>query len=130
MGYALDVAISIPMAVIIYMLTEKLIINMTSENKFNDRVQKSFVMGFIIGMCFIALGMSVFGNSSNMNNQPLRFAMYITGGFLVLNSVFFNWDDLDEATKIIILAISAAGLIIYSYRNKGIVFANSNDQEI
>ena len=118
MGYALNVAISIPMAIIIYMLTEKLIISLSSENKFNDRIQKSFVLGFIIGLVFIALGLTVFTESSNMDNQSLQLAMYGAGGFLVLNSVFFSWDVLDEGTKIIILGISVTGLIIYSYNNK------------
>jgi multisubunit Na+/H+ antiporter MnhB subunit len=118
MGYALNVLISVPMAVIIYMLTEKFIISLTSENKFSERVQKSFVMTFIIGLVFIAMGMTMFNNNSNLDNQSLQFALYGAGGFLVLNSVFFNWDDLDEGTKIIILCISITGFIIYSYRNK------------
>ena len=118
MGYAINVAMSVPMAIIIYMLTEKMIINLTSENKFHERVQKSFVMGFIIGLVFIALGLTVFNEHSNMDNQSLQLAMYGAGTFLVLNSVFFSWDDLDEGTKIIILGISIGGLVIYSYNNK------------
>lgn len=118
MGYAMNVALSIPMAVIIYLLTEKLIISLTSENKFSERVQKSFVFGFIIGLAFIALGMTIFDENSNMDNQSLQLAMYGAGGFLVLNSVFFSWDVLDESTKIIILGISIAGFILYSYQHK------------
>ena len=38
----------------------------------------------------------------------------------VLNSVFLNWSDLDEGTKIIILGMSALGLIMYSYNKKDI----------
>ncbi len=118
MGYAINAAISIPLAIIIYMLTEKLIISLTAENKYDVRVQKSFVMGFIIGAMFIVLGLTFFGEQSNMNNQTVQFALYWSGGFLILNSVFFNWDDLDEGTKIIILGIAVASVIIYSYRNK------------
>ena len=118
MGYAFNVVISIPMAIIIYVLTEKLIVSMTIENKFNDRIQKSFVLGFIIGLVFIAFGMTVFNEYSNMDNQSLQLAMYGAGGFLLLNSVVFNWNDLDEGTKIIILGISIAFLIMYSYNNK------------
>src|SRR5277367_826254 len=118
MGYALNVALSIPMAVIIYMLTEKLIISLTAENKFNERVQRSFIIGFIVGLVFIALGMTLFDEDSNMDNQSIQLAMYGAGGFLVLNSVFFSWDVLDEGTKIIILGISVSGFIIYSYQNK------------
>lgn len=118
MGYATNVVVSIPLAVIIYMLTEKMILSFTSENKFNDKVQKYFVLGFVVGMALIALGMTLFAPHSNMDNQALQFAMYLAGGFLVLNSVVFSWDDLDEYTKILILAVSMVGLIIYTYRNK------------
>ena len=118
MRYALSVAISIPMAVIIFMLTEKLIINLTQDNRFSERVQKSFIFGFIIGLTLIGLGMTVFNEESNMDNQTIKLALYGAGTFLVLNSVFFNWDNLDEGTKIIILGISIAGLVIYTYRNK------------
>ena len=118
MGYAINVAVSIPMAVIIFMLTEKIIINATADNKFNDRVQKSFVIGFVAGLLLIALGMTVFNEESSFDNQSLQLAMYGAGGFLVMNSVIFSWDDLDEGTKTVILGISISGLIIYSYRNK------------
>jgi multisubunit Na+/H+ antiporter MnhB subunit len=118
MGYATNVVLSIPMAAIIYMLSEKMIKSLTYDNKFNDRIQKNFVMGFVVGMAFIALGMTLFAKKSNIDNQSLQFALYIAGGLLVLNSVFFSWNDLDEGTKIIILGISMVGLVIYTYRNK------------
>lgn len=119
MGYAINVAISVPLAIMLYMLTEKFIVSLSYDNKFNDRVQKNFITGFIIGLSFIALGMTIFAQNSNMDNQTLQLAMYMAGVFLVLNSVLFSWDDLDEGTKILILGISAAGLIIYSYKSKG-----------
>lgn len=115
MGYAMNVIISIPMAIVFYLLTEKIIINVTSDNKYNDRIQKSFIIGFIIGLFFIALGLTAFNEGSNLENQSLRLAMYGAGGFLILNSVIFSWDDLDDGTKMIILALSIVGLIIYSY---------------
>ena len=115
MGYATNVIISIPMAIVFYLLTEKIIINVTSDNKYNDRIQKSFIIGFIIGLFFIALGLTAFNEGSNLENQSLRLAMYEAGGFLILNSVIFSWDDLDDGTKMIILALSIVGLIIYSY---------------
>lgn len=115
MGYAMNVALSIPMAIIIYFLTEKLIIGATSENKFMERVQKSFVIGFIIGLAYIALAMNIFGEGKQFDNQALQLAMYGAGGFLVLNSVVINWNVLDEGTKIILLGLMIAGLVVYSF---------------
>lgn len=117
MGYALNVIMSIPMSIILYILTEKIIINITSDNNFNDRVQKSFIMSFVVGLVFIALGMTVFNENSNIDNQSIRYALYSSGCFLIVNSVFFSWDNLDEETKIIILGISISCLVLYSYNN-------------
>ena len=118
MGYAINVAMSVPLAILLYMLTDKFINNLSLDSKFNDRVQRSFITGFIIGLTFIALGMTVFANGSNIDNQTLQLAMYITGMLLILNTVLFNWDGLDEGTKIIILGVGVAGLIIYTYQNR------------
>jgi len=118
MGYANNVLISIPMAIIIYMLTEKAIINLTCDANYTERVQKSFVIGFVLGLTFIAFGMTVFDETSNIDNKALQLAMYGAGAFLILNSAVFSWSDLDESTKMIILGISIISLIVYSYHNK------------
>jgi hypothetical protein len=119
MGYALNVALSIPLAFILYILTEKTIINLTLESKFSERIQKGFVIGFVMGLVFIVLGLTMFNEGSNMNNMTVRFALFTAGGFLALNSILFNWDDLDEGTKIVILGFSVTGLVLYSYRQNG-----------
>ena len=115
MGLTTNVALSIPMGIIIYMLTEKLILNLIAEKGFNDKVQINFVVGFVIGLSFIVLAMTAFEEKGIFDNQPLQFAMYGAGVFMVLNSVFFSWDILDDVTKIMILSISFIGLITWSY---------------
>lgn len=118
MGYTTNVALSIPMGIIIYMLTEKMILSTVSDKNFDDKVQSNFIIAFVTGLAFIALAMSVFADNGVCDNQSIQLGMYGAGGFLVLNSVFFNWDVLDENTKIIILAIMISGMIIWSYTQK------------
>ena len=117
MGYAKDVTLSIPMAIIIYMLTEKLIINLTCNDKYDMRVQKSFVIGFVLGLTYITLGLTVFNAGSNMHNYSLKLGMILSGGFMVINSIVFNWYDLDDIAKIIVLCMSIFSLVTYTYRN-------------
>ena len=120
MGYAINVGLSVPIGVIIYMLTEKLIINLTCDDKYNVRVQKSFVIGFILGLTYITFGLTFFNQGSNMDNYSVRLALFLSGGFMVINSVIFNWHDLDDIAKIIIMCVSISGLVTYTYRNKQI----------
>jgi hypothetical protein len=117
MGYALDIALSVPLGILIYILTEKLIAGSTSDNEFNVRVQKSFVVGFIVGMGLIGLGMSVFGKTCKLNNTTIQMGLYGAGFFLVLNSTLINWELLDEGTKILMITIAISGIIVYSYQN-------------
>lgn len=116
MGYAINVGLSIPMAVIIYMLSEKLVIHLTCNDKYDERVQKSFVIGFILGLVYITLGLTVFNEGSDMENHSLRLSLFMSGGFMVINSVVFNWVDLDNMAKIIILCVTITGMITYTYK--------------
>lgn len=116
MGYAFDVALSLPMAFIIYILSKKAIISSTVHDKFENRIQKSFIIGFIVGITYIALGMTVFDDMSNLHNKSLQYALFIGGTCLLLNSVLFSWDNLDDTPKILILCISIVGLILYTYQ--------------
>jgi len=118
MGYGIDTFLSIPLAIILYTLIEKIIINMTSENNYGERVQKSFIISFIVGFLFILLAMTVFGKESNLYNHTINLSFYITGVFMILNCVLFSWSDLDEGTKIIILGITMMGIIMYAYSRK------------
>lgn len=118
MGYTTNVALSIPMGIIIYMLTEKLIIKTGIDQDFDERVQSNFIVGFLTGLVFIALAMTIFADSSHLDNQSLQYALYGAGTFMVLNSVFFSWDLLDETTKIMILGISISGMVLWSYTQK------------
>ena len=118
MGYTTNVALGIPMAIIIYMLTEKIILATVDDKKFADKVQSNFVIGFVTGLTYIALAMTAFAEKGVFDNQALQFAAYGAGAFLVLNSVFFSWDILDEQTKIVILGISIAGLVTWSFTQK------------
>ena len=129
MGYTTNVALSIPMAIIIYMLTEKLIISTVSEKQFDEKVQSNFIIGFITGLVFIALAMTAFADRGAFDNQSLQLALYGAGGFMVLNSVFFSWDVLDEKTKMMILAISVTGMVLWSYTQKTFKSSKKNSKK-
>lgn len=120
MGYGSNIVTGLLMGLIIYVLTEKTVIIITEENNFNDKIQKGFIISFIIGLTYIALGMTAFSENNYLENHSLQIAFMGAGIFLVLNSVFINWNNLDEETKMIILAITISGLVIYSYNNSDI----------
>jgi hypothetical protein len=128
MGYTTNVALAIPMAIIIYMLTEKTILAAVADKKFSEKVQTNFVIGFVTGLTYIALAMTAFAYQGVFDNQALQLAMYGAGTFMVLNSVFFSWDILDEQTKIVILGISIAGFVVWSFTQRRIRVKTKNNK--
>lgn len=115
MGYMINVALSMPMGVIIYMLTEKIILNTILDKQFNEKVQANFIIGFVAGLAYFALAMTAFSDKGIFDNQSVQLAFYGAGFFLIMNSAFFSWDILDENTKMMILAIAMTGMVIWSY---------------
>ena len=130
MGYLLNVSLSVPMGVIVYLLTEKLILGAIAERNFEEKVQSNFIIGFIVGLAYVALAMSAFAEKGIFDNQSMQLAMYGAGIFLVLNSVFFSWDVLDENTKILILTIAISGLVLWSYSLKRYVPSDKKNKKI
>ena len=118
MGFAKNVALSIPIAVIICMLIEKLILSTVADQDYNEKVQTNFIVEFVIGLSLLALAVTAFAEKGIFDNQPIQLSLYGAGGFMVFNSVFLNWDVLDNSTKMMIMLISVVGLIIYAWREK------------
>ncbi len=118
MGYVKDTVIGIPLSVLLYLLIEKMIIVTTCEDQFSERVQKTFVISLVVGLAMIGLGLSIFG-TGKLKNGAMEIAFYGTGGLLIFTSTVFNWDKMDDQTKIVILGIVTLYLIMYSYhKNK------------
>ena len=118
MGYAWNVAFSIPMAIILYMLSDKMIFNIIKDNIYNERMQKGFIISFLIGLIYCVIGMTILNDTSHIHNKSLQLALYGSGAFLIVNTIIFNWDCHDETTKGIILGIAIIGFVIYTYSNR------------
>lgn len=122
MGYAFDVMTSIPIAIILYVLSEKIVRTNITDNRYEKMVQKNFVIMFIIGMVFILLASTLFDEKKKrygIYNRPLQYALYLSGMMALGSSVVVNWDTLDENTKIIILMISLGGCVTMSFKWAG-----------
>lgn len=112
-----SVIIAIPLSLLVYYFTEIVINNAVEEFDYDGRIQNSFIVGFIVGLFYIALAMLTFSEKGKINNRPLEYTMYITGVLLLFNSTFANWSYLSDSTKLfllgIIIAIISAGTFIY-----------------
>jgi len=119
MGYAFDVMTSIPIAFILYILSEKIVHTNTKDDKYDISIQKNHIIMFIIGLVFLLLANTIFDEKKKIKslyNRPLQYAMYISGILLLINSMIINWDILNENTKILILMLTLGGCIVLSFK--------------
>lgn len=116
MGIAYNIGFSIPIAIIIYLLSEKVITHLTYDDSLDVKIQKNFVIGFLFGLVYFLLGMTVFSEGSDIANDTLKYSFYLSGLFLIINAVIINWDILNEETKMVILGLAFVGSVVLSYK--------------
>jgi hypothetical protein len=109
MGIVKTILVSIPTSAIMYLLVNKIIMQFISHCNYDNMQQKSFILEFICGLVLLVL--AIFTKST------IKYALFITGGFMVVNAGILNWDGLDEYTKIIFLFILFILCVTYSYKN-------------
>ena len=110
MGLASNIFMSIPTSFIMYVLVNKLISQFLLKCDYNNTQQKSFIVEFICGLLLLILAITI------STHSVVRYSLFLTSSFMIINSGILNWSCLDEYTKIIFLFILFVGCISYSYK--------------
>lgn len=114
MNATLNVLLSIPLGILIYLFVEKCIGN-TTNVVFSNNLQKKFVLGFIIGIALMCIAIEVVGNECMYENPVVWYALCGSSLVVILNNTLLNWSDVDDSTKMMILCVTIAGIIAFSY---------------
>lgn len=126
----LSIPISILMIYLITIGTEYF----TEELIYNDKVQKGFIINFVIGMLLLFFSHILFSKKKILENDTMKYSTIITGLYLTIIAVLLNWNELDSSTKIILMAMTIIVLIFYSYQidniNKNTILINTNENNL
>ncbi len=114
MGLLGDIIISIPIG-----LTYNVIIHKTGEifnndMNYKDKIQRNLLLSFGGGIFGIIMASTLFGRGK-YKNRAVRFGLYIGSILLLFHSIGYNWSVMENDTKFIIMIITLAGLIWYTY---------------
>ena len=115
MNVVMDILIGIIMSCIIYVLAQSVSRSVTSDIEGDDKTQKIFVIDFVIGIVCLFMALTIF-RKSQFKNRALKIATFFGGGWLILNSVVFNWDCLSDATRIVLIGITLLIMVYYVYK--------------
>lgn len=112
----MDGIIAIPIC-ILYLLFVYRVLDILTENiKAEERIKKYIVMSFVISIVTILIAIYVFGNKK-IKNRSVKFGLIIGALFLIINSLYNNWDNLQQDTKLFIFGgLFAFGIALSYFR--------------
>jgi hypothetical protein len=112
----MDGIIAIPIC-ILYLLFIYRVLDILTENiKAEERIKKYISISFVIGIVTILIAIYVFGNKK-IKNRSVKFGLIVGALFLITNSLYNNWDNLQQDTKLFIFGgLFAFGIALSYFR--------------
>lgn len=110
----MGVLLSIPIAIMYNLFISKINHMLTEDLSLREKMQRELVIGVIAGIVALILAFCVFGNKK-MENKIAKYGLILGGVLLLLYSVIYNWDSIENVTKLIVLFTIMIFMIGYSY---------------
>jgi hypothetical protein len=108
----IDLIISIPICILYLLFIYRVLDILTDNIKAEERIKKYIIMSFVIAIVTILIAIYIFGNKK-IKNRSVKFGLLIGSVFLIINSLYNNWDNLQQDTKLFIFGgMFAAGIAL------------------
>lgn len=104
MSLILDWLIAIPTAILYNIMVVSMGNVMMEGETYNKKVQISLLTSFVGAIVAIILAKFVFGHKK-YRNRALKYGMYLAASILLFHSVIYNWRNINEGVRIVIMAL-------------------------
>jgi len=122
MGFMLDVIISVPIGVLYNICIMKFADILTTGVKYDEKVQKNLIISFLGGLIGYIVVISLFDKGGMLENRGVKFGVLLGSTILILNTLFLNWNNLQDDAKLFIMGFLFFFLIGLSYKYRGIKY--------
>lgn len=112
-----DIVIAVPIGIIYNLTIQKSCEIFNNNMNYKDRVQKNLLISFGGGITGLLLATLFFGDGSKYKNRSIRYGLYLGSVLLLIHSIIYNWGTLENDSKLIIMILTLAVLIWYTYYN-------------
>jgi len=116
MSNLLNILFAVPIAIIYNIIIHKLGDIFNDDVTYNERIQKNLLLSFGGAILAIYISMSLLCNTCSYKNIALQYGLYLSALLLLLHSLFYNWSNMQNNTKFIIMIVFLSVLIYYSYK--------------
>lgn len=111
----MGIILSIPIGIIYNLIISKIGNMMTKDTIYADKIKKNLIVEIIGGIVALALAFYVFG-TDYFDNKIVKYGLIFGGILLLIYSLIYNWDEIDDYIKLFLFLSVFSGTIIYSYK--------------
>lgn len=113
MGVITDLLLAVPIGVIYNMIIHELATVFNDKFNYKDKVQRSLLMVFGGGL--VGLIVAMFCLSNSVQSTAIKYGLYLGSILLMCHSIIYNWQAMQNDTRIIVMILTLCVLIWYSY---------------
>lgn len=117
MGLTTDIIVAVPIGFIYNVIIHRVSEMINENSSFDSKIQRNLVVLFLGGMLALVLAMTIFNNNKKLKNRSVRFGLYVGSFLLFMHTLLYNWDTLNNGTKVFIMASAMSLFVWYAYKN-------------
>jgi len=110
-----DILISIPISILYIFFIQKLIELLNKDLLYEDKIKRTIAISFVAVIVGFVLAFKIF-NYKKTYNRIAKYSLIFGSTFIFLNSLLYQWPQLSNDTKLIIVGISLSCALIFSYK--------------
>jgi hypothetical protein len=109
-----DILVAIPVTILYLLFVHRMTELLTENIKAEERIKKHIIISFIIGIVSILIAIYIFG-SKHIKNRAVKIGLIIGALLTIINSLYNNWESLEQDIKLFIVGGLFVGLITLTY---------------
>ena len=110
-----DILISIPISILYVFFIQKLIELLNKDLIYEEKIKRTIAISFVAVIVGFVIAFKIF-NYKKSYNRIAKYSLILGSSFIFLNSILYQWPQLANDTKLIIIGISLVCALALSYR--------------
>lgn len=110
-----DILISIPLGILYIFFINKLIELLNKDLVYEDKIKRTIAISFVAVIVGYVLAFKLF-NYKKTYNRIAKYSLIFGSTFIFLNSIIYQWPQLANDTKLIIVGIAFITSLVLTYK--------------
>jgi uncharacterized membrane protein len=110
-----DILIAIPIGILYNLMILKFGDITNANVPYKIKMQRNLLLAFAGATFAFLLGQFIFNESRTYGNRSIKYGLWLGACILLIHVMLYNWNILENDSKLIIMIITFVMLLLYSY---------------